>query len=70
MNRDIDKSIQKYKKYIKKNNRYDLFSKEIDQIMTRTHGEPFYTLSYGYMHGFMVGYRAALRDMKKREGAK
>ncbi|MCR5734445.1 MAG: hypothetical protein K6G22_07575 [Lachnospiraceae bacterium] len=68
MRRNIDTSIKKFDNYIKKNERYDLYMSEMQDILIRTQGDPYRCMSTGYMHGFIVGYRAALRDLQKKEG--
>lgn len=70
MKRDIDKSIQAYDKYIANHSKCDLYYSEMITIMDKAFNSPSDTsvlsMVIGYKHGFMVGYRAALRDMKKK----
>ena len=68
MNRDVTKSMPKFDKYIKKHDKYDIYMSEMDQLFMMSNGDPFYLMTNGYKHGFIVGYRAALRDLKKKEG--
>lgn len=72
MNRNIDKSIQKYDKYISKHDKCDLYYSEMVSIMDKAFNSPsdtaFTSMVISYKHDFMVGYRAALRDIRKKEG--
>ncbi len=76
MKRNIDKAVKEYDKYISKHPKCDLHMSEMTAIIDKafsSRGGMDGTISsmvLGYKQGFMVGYRAALRDMKKKEGLK
>lgn len=74
MKRNIDKAVKEYDKYIGKHPKCDLHMSEmtaiIDKAFTLRNGRDgaIFSMVLGYKQGFMVGYRAALRDISKKKG--
>ncbi len=73
MKRNIDKAIKEYDNYINNHPKCDLHMSEMITIIDKAFSRggvdgTYFSMILGYKHGFMVGYRAALRDLKKKEG--
>lgn len=78
--RDLRKAVDEYRRRFLRGNRDGLFySSDFEQILDMCEGYSckgwvtmsslFDAMQYGLEAGFMIGYRKAVRDGRKRKGA-
>ena len=69
MNRDLEKYIAEYeRKFADRENYSNIYTSDIEQMheMDKTNGHSlYYLISNCLTAGFMIGYKAAQKDMKK-----
>lgn len=64
----IAKYVERFMKNHNKNERYDLYTRDVSEIRKAVIEKPFETICLTFDYGFAKGYRSALAEMKEKGG--
>ena len=69
MNRDIDRCLRDYRGMASgwKTNAGRFYPSDIEQLMLRSGGSMYKACALGLEAGFMIGYRHAIRQARKKK---
>lgn len=65
----IAKYVERFMKNHNKNERYDLYTRDVSEIRKAVIEKSFETICLTFDYGYAKGYRAAMSEMMKKGGA-